>query len=172
MKCCHYMEKLVTSNKMVFSTQRRKLLQIGTIISSSHSEHRWWDEGEWLINERNLKIINPTHFHLKRIGIVGNKSNSPVNIRSVTKSWEIYLKTSDIRSSNRKVLQTGNCGSWWDIVRDNEIYCRTEVGPVPETGVDSGRILRFSFGPGVKRNFWPLRNFWPIIVFELFYLSK
>jgi len=42
------MEKLVTSNKMLFSTQRRKLLQIGTIISNSHSEHRWWDEGERL----------------------------------------------------------------------------------------------------------------------------
>jgi len=39
-------------------------------------------------------------------------------------------------------------------------------------GVDSGRILRFSFGPGVKRNFWPLRNFWSDIVFQLFRFSE
>jgi len=44
--------------------------------------------------------------------------------------------------------------------------------PDPDAGVDSGRILRFSFGPGVKQNFWPLRNVWPVVVFQLFCFSE
>jgi len=36
--------------------------------------------------EGNLKIMNLSYFHHKRIGNVGNKNNSPVNIRSVAKT--------------------------------------------------------------------------------------
>jgi len=49
------------------------------------------------IHERNLKIMNLTHFHPKRIENFGKKNNSSVNIRhqksfSKHQNWQHWLQ--------------------------------------------------------------------------------
>ena len=75
----------------------------------------------------------------KLVGTLSLLFNMGFRIKTACKnSWKIALS---------KVLLTSRCKHcrnytlWFH-------WCTTEVGPDPDTGVDSGRILRFSFWPG------------------------
>jgi len=73
--------------------QRRELFYLETI-----TKHTLGYE----IDERNLKIMNPTYFCPKMRGNVTNvenKNNNPVNIKFVDKTSDIYLRTSHLMSS-------------------------------------------------------------------------
>jgi len=99
-------------------------------------------EGERLMKE-TLKIMNLTYFNPKIRENMENKSNSLVNIRFVAKTSNIgnfsVNMRCDVETSEVATLISTRQQRW------DRIWI---------TGVDSGRILRFSFGlgsgPGVK----------------------
>jgi len=86
-------EVVYNFRKMLVSMQRRELFYLETI-----TKHTLGYE----IDERNLKIMNPTYFCPKMRGNVTNvenKNNNPVNIKFVDKTSDIYLRTSHLMSS-------------------------------------------------------------------------
>ena len=69
---------------------------ITNVIANANLESIRWERlpntPGWEIDERNLKIMNLTHFHIKSTENLG-KNNSSVNIRFVAKTSDISLKS-------------------------------------------------------------------------------
>ena len=122
-----------------------------------------------------LTVTDPVHCACETIVFWNGKYSNTTHIYKISpESKNSDLKTPDLVKKPSSG-NTGNDGGWVEVLHVEmtgwSMHIASSVEHDPVSGSRSNRILQFRTGPGVKRNFWPLRNFWPVSVFQLFCFS-